>query len=431
MAVETQAVTVADTAVEMMRAGRFEALADLFAPPMAAVVSAATVRDGWNGEIAKIGEIREIGTPALEPVDTDRTRVVVPVTGTAGAITVRIVVDTAGRLHGLRLAAPAESDWTPPGYAGRRRFTEQEVTLGSGPQAVPGTLTLPRGGHRHPAVVLVASGPADRDATVGPNRPFQDLAWGLAARGIAVLRFDKIGFTHGGAESADGFTMVDEYVPHAVSAVRLLLARSDIDPYRVFLAGHSGGGKAVPRIAAAEPRVAGIAILAGDTVPLPRAVLRVFDHVAAVTPGQDMGATLAQTTRRAAATVAVTPETPTADLLFGWPASYWLDLRDYDQVATAAALDKPILLVQGGRDYQVTAEDDLPQWESGLEGRATIRVHESLDHMLFAGAGPSAPADYLRPGQHVDAAVIDDLATWIAPEAARGPLRRLFARFAG
>ena len=54
-----------------------------------------------------------------------------------------------------------------------------------------------------------------------------------------------------------------------------------------------------------------------------------------------------------------------ARLPFGLPGAYWLDLRDYDPVATAAALDKPMLILQGGRDYQVTVEDDLARLAGG------------------------------------------------------------------
>lgn len=78
-------------------------------------------------------------------------------------------------------------------------------------------------GPRPGVVLLGGGGPFDRDATTGPNKPLKDLAWGLAGRGVAVLRFDKVTHIHG-AQVADtpDFTMTDEYVPHAVAAVHLL-----------------------------------------------------------------------------------------------------------------------------------------------------------------------------------------------------------------
>jgi hypothetical protein len=110
----------------------------------------------------------------------------------------------------------------------------------------------------------------------------------------------------------------------------------------------------------------------------------------------------------------LSPSTPTEDLLFGWPASYWLDLRAYDQVGTAAGLDKPMFFLQGGRDYQVTVADDLARWQTGLADRpnVTFRVYDADDHMFFRGEGPSTPAAYESP-QHVDPAVVTDIAEWI------------------
>src|SRR2546421_397489 len=69
---------------------------------------------------------------------------------------------------------------------------ETEVTVGKGEWVLPGTLPLPTGDGPFPAVVLVhGSGPHDRDETIGPSRPFRDLAGGLASQGIAVLRYEK------------------------------------------------------------------------------------------------------------------------------------------------------------------------------------------------------------------------------------------------
>src|SRR6202008_883795 len=101
----------------------------------------------------------------------------------------------------------------------------------------------------------------------------------------------------------------------------------------------------------------------------------------------DPAAGLDSITRQAARVESadLSPATPAAALLFGWPASYWLDLRGYDQGAVAAALGKPMLVLQGRRDYQVTVDDDLTRWQVGLAGRpdVTIRIYDADDHMFF------------------------------------------------
>jgi len=106
--------------------------------------------------------------------------------------------------------------------------------------------------------------------------------------------------------------------------------------------------------------------------------------------------------------------TPASELPFGVPAPYWLDLRGYDPAAAAATLGTPMLIVQGGRDYQVTVADDLSKWQAVLGGRpdVTIRLFEAGNHMFFPGSGPSSPAEY-EPAQHMDPAVIGCVANWI------------------
>ena len=111
----------------------------------------------------------------------------------------RVVFDKAGKIAGLGFVPTAPPvKYEPPAYADAAKFVESEVTVGSGEWALPGTLTMPKGAGPFPALVLVhGSGPNDRDETLGPNKPFKDLAWGLASRGIAVLRYDKRSKVHG------------------------------------------------------------------------------------------------------------------------------------------------------------------------------------------------------------------------------------------
>ncbi|WP_217427993.1 alpha/beta hydrolase family protein [Microlunatus speluncae] len=315
-------------------------------------------------------------------------------------------------------------EWAPPSYADPARFTERELDLTAASGTVGGTLTLPEGRTQAGVVLLTGGGPLDRDETSGPNKPLKDLAWGLAGRGIAVLRFDKISFLRPESMTEPGFTMTGEYLPHAVEAVRTLRRHTD----RVFVAGHSMGGKIAPLVAATEPAVAGVAILAGDTQPMHRALVRVGRYLAEVAP-ELVPAELVEQFARQAAVIDrpdLSPATPAADLPFGLAAEYWLDQRVYDPAATAAALDRPILILQGGRDYQVTVADDLPGWQRALAGRSDviIRVIAADNHQFVAGNGPSTPDDYGRPG-HVDPSVITTLADWIDSCAARpdeGPI---------
>ncbi|MEV8443998.1 alpha/beta fold hydrolase [Actinosynnema sp. NPDC051121] len=405
--------------VELARAGRFAEIEELFAPPLRALVDAEAVRVAWA---ATIGAVSAVGEPVTEPAGGGLVKVGVPVDGEHGALAVVMAIDDAGRLHGLRLAPVTTAPWAPPSYVDPGAFEEHEVAIGSGPLAVSGTVSVPRGDGPWPGVVLLAGGgPFDRDATTGPNKPLKDLAWGLAARGVAVVRFDKVTHTHGArVAGAPDFTMTDEYVPHAVAAVHELQGQATVDPARVFVVGHSMGGKVAPRVAASEPSVAGLVILAGDAQPMHHAAVRVLRHLASLNPGPAADAAVEAITRQAEAVDSpdLSPSTPADALPFGLSGAYWTDLRGYDPVSAAAALDRPMLILQGGRDYQVTVEDDLARWRTGLAHRpdVTIRVHAADDHLFFSGAGPSTPADY-QAAHHVDPAVVADIADWIGGRA--------------
>ena len=95
------------------------------------------------------------------------------------------------------------------------------------------------------------------------------------------------------------------------------------------------------------------------------------------------------------------------------PANYWLALAKIKPVKTAQALTMPILIMQGGRDYQVTTKD-LAGWKQGLEGHKNVsfRFYPALNHLFIAGKGASGPAEYLQVG-HVSGKVIEDIARWV------------------
>lgn len=301
--------------------------------------------------------------------------------------------------------------WTPPPYADPTTFAEQDITLDvplPGTPTLPGTLSLPKQGARVGVVLLSGAGPFDRDGTSGPNKPLKDLAWGLATKGIAVLRFDKSTANRPEAMTEPGYTMTSEYVPPAIVAVRALKEHVD----QVFLVGHSMGGKVAPKIAAEEPLVSGVVMMAGDTQPMQHAAVRVMRYLAQITPEVVPPGTIELFERQAAVVdIDLSADTPSTELPFGLPASFWLDLRTYEPVATAAKLDVPILVLQGGRDYQVTVADDLPAWRAGLPD-ATIKVLDADNHFFFPGTGPSTMADYQLPG-HVDPAVVTTITTWL------------------
>jgi hypothetical protein len=277
---------------------------------------------------------------------------------------------------------------------------------------------MPAGDGPFPALVLVhGSGPNDRDETILGNKPFKDLALGLASRGIAVLRYDKRTKVYPARLGAvANFTVTQEVLEDALAAVKTLRAQPRIDPARVFVLGHSLGGMLIPRIAAGDPSLAGLIVMAGAARPLEQAILEQTQYIATadgkISPEEQ---TQIDDAKKLVETVhALTPEDATSSrLIAGAPASYWLDLRGYDAPTAAKTVAQPMLVLQGERDYQVTM-DEFARWKSALAGRSNVTFHSypALNHLFIGGTGKSLPAEYETPG-HVDEAVLRDIVDWI------------------
>ncbi|KAJ5194796.1 uncharacterized protein N7498_008234 [Penicillium cinerascens] len=212
-------------------------------------------------------------------------------------------------------------------------------------------------------------------------------------------------------------TLTDEYVEHTVDAISQCQNHPSILPNRVFVLGHSLGAVVAPIIAAMDASVAGCVIMAGPAEPIYRCLIRQLrymqslDGPEALYLSKQIGE--AQVQADLADSDHLTLSTPAKQLPFGMGPSYWLDYRKFNPIGTASSMKKPILIMQGGRDYQVTVQDDYQQWHTALHGKHNVQFHlyEQLNHLFIAGKGPSTPLEYRVPG-NIDEQVIIDLAKW-------------------
>ncbi|MHC1480482.1 alpha/beta hydrolase family protein [Frateuria aurantia] len=309
---------------------------------------------------------------------------------------------------------------------------EQQVVVASPLGPLTGVLTLPRGAGPFPAMLLVAgSGPQDHDESIGPNRPLRDLAQGLAAAGIASLRYDKRSFAHGPAMAGQAFSIDDEVTDDAVTALALLRRVPEVDPHAIFVAGHSLGGMMAPRIAQRSPGVAGLVMLAAPA----RSLLEVSLQQTRVL-GRKLGLTPAQIAVTATAVVSEQQRLreagagqPLPGRFGGQPQSYWLSQRDYDQLAVARELRLPVLVLQGDADFQVSPRDDYVRWRRALQGRpgSAFHLYPGLNHLFTPAGTTGTPADYAQPARLAPQVAVD-IAAWVDATVARD---RKAARTAG
>ncbi|MCR5567274.1 MAG: alpha/beta fold hydrolase [Clostridiales bacterium] len=285
---------------------------------------------------------------------------------------------------------------------------------------LPGILTVPKGDGPFPVVILLqGSGASDRDEAVGNVKPFRDLAEGLAPQGVAVYRFDKRNYVYGTelAEKKDA-TLVDEYIEDAVNAVQLVAGQDRIDPDRIFVLGHSLGGNAIPAIAReleqAPVKACGFIMLAASPRRLDVLIREQYDFVYSLMPE----VTAEQQAEKDMVFAeldklqdldALTED----DQVIGTYAAYWKWLAEYDILEAAKEITKPVLLLQGEEDYQVTMVD-FEMWKEAVGGRDNWRMisYPGLTHLFMPGAKSEGPDAYARGGK-IQENVIRDIATFI------------------
>lgn len=407
-----------------LKAGDLTALGSRFDERLKVALPEAALAAFWSQTLERAGPLRGCGEPRMQPA-AEFTLAFSTCEFERQKAELRLTLRPDGRLAGVFLVPESSlrPEWTPPDYVNPAAFTEREAEVKVSIVALPATLSMPKGAGPFPGVVLVhGSGPHDRDETVGGTRVFQDLAQGLASRGIAVLRYEKRTKTYQKElKGTRDLTLRDEVLDDAVGALEVLRAAPGVDPAKVFVVGHSLGGRLAPRIALQDGKTAGVVLLAAPSRPMSEVVRDQVEALAGPGASAAQSATAPALRRESEALTELYAERPTAArTIFGASPAYWLELKAEIPTATAARLKLPILVLSGGRDSQVSAKD-FAGWQRALKNdpRATLKTYPKLNHLFVEGEGPAVAAELEKPG-HVAREVVEDVATFVA----RGSLRR-------
>lgn len=420
---EPTPVSVAKQIVQKIASGQFDSVEAQYTAQMSAALAPGRLAGTWASVLEQEGSFDSVASATTSKIQTFDV-VVLACKFQKGLIDIQIVLSPEGKLAGLHFAPHREPlpPWTAPAYAKPDSFTEQPLTLVNGKYELPGTLTLPKGNGPFAAIVLVqGSGPHDQDETVGANKPFEDLAWGIASRGVAVFRYTKRTQKYGSQSSdpPDKLTVDDETISDARAAIALVAKQSKIDPQRIFLVGHSLGAYLAPRIATGDAQIAGIVMMAANTRPMEQLLVDEVHYIIAngpaPTPDEQKQVAAIEESAKKIESPDLKPGDTVNVLSGAMPASYWLDLRDYHPVAVAQALKIPILILQGGRDFQVPPATNFEEWKKALSANrnVTFKLYPPLNHLFVAGTGPSLPQEYEKPG-HVDEQVVADIGAWVS-----------------
>jgi uncharacterized protein len=409
----------------LLQAHQFAHAARRFDRTMATALPADRLEQVWTSIEQRLGP--PIRTDIVEVVPRPpRTHVWFDCEFETAVWNVEVVIDGARRVSGLTLS-PLPPPWSTPDYAAPSAFSERSIPIGNPP--LQGTLAVPRDSVASAVVLVHGSGPQDEDGSLGPrgsgNKILKDLAWGLATRGVAVVRYPKRTWAFPEQFEGRPFTLDDEVTADACLAVQAVSNQLRIPTARVFVVGHSLGAALAPRIARTCPSLGGLVLLAGPSRSLDQVLFAQFQYLLLLAgKSHDEIADELQELLAGFGSALIPLGAPGEPLSFSGmrgPRSYWIDVAQYDPAgAVASAPRLPMLLLQGERDYQVRPAE-LQRWRQILRGQpdASFKLYPALDHRFISGEGISTPADYRRPG-HVAPEVIDDITRWIAQRLPRG-----------
>lgn len=413
---------VARKALDLLLAEKYTELRAMVALSANQRLTEDFLRNRIGSKLQTFGKLHGVSEPVTAE-DAGATIVSFPVHFDSFRLNVQLTLNSSLQLQDVALRPtgdPLPNLWKRPSYSNPEMFTERELTVGTDEWKLGATLTLPMGKGPFPAVVLVhGPGPNDRDESIFSNRIFRDLAEGLSSRGVAVLRYDKRTKVYGEKMSGTDYTIQQESVEDAVRAIALLRTQTEIAANRVFLLGHSIGGYVAPRVATLDSKLAGVIFLGANARPIEDVALDQNDYLAHLNgnPGPQVEQRLDALKAEVAKVKALQSGSAPPAKLIGLPGVYLLDLKGYDPAGQAKQLNIPLLFLQGGRDFQVTAKD-FGLWKAGLAGRnnAIFKEYPALNGLFIAGEGKPGPGEYVNPG-NVDATVISDIAAWIAQRA--------------
>ena len=371
-------------------------------------LSADALKESWDEMIAEAGAFISIAGTEIVPHDEYDIYEVISQHENK-RVNTRIVFSSDGLVAGLFFSFvdnPGEWDSAPVQKEG---YTEIPVVIGEGSDyPLRGIISMPDNApDKIPAVVLVhGSGPIDIDGTAFGITVFKDIAEHLAQNGIAVLRYDKRTYSYGAELSAqygDNLTVREETIDDAIAAKAILIQDGRIDENRVFVLGHSLGGMLTPRIVS-EGGFAGGIILAGS----PRSLLDIiYDQniyfIGLMDTSDDERNALYKQVDEARET------------FFTLPEAYITEMDAHPAEGYLSETDKPFLIMQGSKDFQVLADVDFALYQEYAQGRENIefRLYKGLNHLFTDSTMENPTTDDYVPGSSVNLSPLSDIVEWV------------------
>lgn len=393
------------------------------------------------------------GTPQMPPAAFASFTVTIDADGKTGKGTMKQVgMDipvTMSILKEGESAEPNRPQHPKPPYP----YEQREVLVNSFDGAkLTGTLTIPEaakfGPGPHPAVVMATgSGLQDRDETLMGHKPFLVIADHLTRHGIAVLRVDDRGW-NGNFDPVGKQATTETFAKDAAAAVAFVRGQPGIDAAHVGIVGHSEGGVIAPMVAAEDPKLAFIVMLAGTGISGAEIIrLQTVDIAAAANPAADNPDSRKNAAELAAAMVRGAEADELRPIMKALARAQLAHRADKITLEEQKALDEqmetslprltspwmryfakldpadylrrvrcPVLAINGSLDKQVDSKANLEGVRKALAAgnnlNAKIEELPGLNH-LFQPAKTGGMEEYAAIETTFDPAALELLSTWI------------------
>lgn len=304
-------------------------------------------------------------------------------------------------------------------------MTEEKIIVGKGTEfPLNGKLVLPENSEKPvPAVVFVhGSGSSDMDEKVMKLTPFKDLAEGLARHGIASVRYDKRSFAHGRKMMKKGdLTVKEEVIEDAVLASEMLKNDPRIDPGKVFTIGHSMGAMLAPRIDAEGGNFKGLILLAGTLDTLEGVLFRQLDEMK---NGKSkimswIASAQEKKFRKSFENLYELSDEEAKKIPYagGVNLYYFKEMGEHRAAEYLEKTEKPVLIMQGTKDLQVSTEKDFGGYKRafGERDNFSFRLYEGLNHCFVPALYDdiSKATKEFSKERHIADNIISDIAGWI------------------